>query len=127
MCDAFDGKPRAAPKTERMQQTVLAGVAMWSVWQPDRNLYFNSFFVASPDGNVAIDPLPISDADADDIAARGGLTWVLVTNRDHERDARAVAAKIRREPRLFGARRAVALGAGRSHDPAGRTRSPGPS
>jgi len=84
-------------KTDRMQQTVLAGVAMWSVWQPDRNLYFNSFFVASPDGNVAIDPLPISDADAEDIAARGGLAWVLVTNRDHERDARAVAA-------TFGAR-----------------------
>jgi uncharacterized cupin superfamily protein len=76
-----------------MQQTMLAGVAMWSVWQPDRNLFFNSFFVASPDGNVAIDPLPISDADADDIAARGGLAWVLITNRDHERDARTLAAR----------------------------------
>ena len=80
-----------------MQQTMLAGIAMWSIWQPDRNLFFNSFFVARPDGNVAIDPLPIGDADAAEIEARGGLAWVLITNRDHERDARALAAR-------FGAR-----------------------
>jgi uncharacterized cupin superfamily protein len=80
-----------------MQQTLLAGIAMWSVWQPDRNLYFNSFFVALPDGNVAIDPLPLDEGDARDIEARGGLAWILITNRDHERDARALAAR-------FGAR-----------------------
>jgi uncharacterized cupin superfamily protein len=80
-----------------MQQTMLAGIAMWSIWQPDRNLYFNSFFVARADGNVAIDPLPLSDADADEITARGGLAYVLITNRDHERDARTLATR-------FGAR-----------------------
>jgi len=76
-----------------MQQTILPGIAMWSVWQADRNLYFNSFFVARADGNVAIDPLPLGDGDAADIAARGGLAWVLITNRDHERDARALAVR----------------------------------
>jgi uncharacterized cupin superfamily protein/glyoxylase-like metal-dependent hydrolase (beta-lactamase superfamily II) len=76
-----------------MQQTMLAGIAMWSVWQPDRNLYFNSFFVAAPEGNVAIDPLPLCVGDAADIAARGGLAWIVITNRDHERDARAIAAR----------------------------------
>ncbi len=76
-----------------MQQTVVAGVAMWSVWQPDRNLYFNSFFVELADGNLAIDPLPLPDADADEIARRGGLAWIVITNRDHERDARRLAER----------------------------------
>jgi len=66
---------------------------MWSVWQPERNLYFNSLFVATPEGNVAIDPLPLGEADAREIAERGGLAWIAITNRDHERDARALAAR----------------------------------
>jgi glyoxylase-like metal-dependent hydrolase (beta-lactamase superfamily II) len=76
-----------------VQQTVVTGVAMWSVWQPDRNLYFNSFFVEHAEGNLAIDPLPLPDADADEIARRGGLAWIVVTNRDHERDARRLGER----------------------------------
>jgi uncharacterized cupin superfamily protein len=90
---ALRGTPSPSRKPPVMQQTMLAGIAMWSVWQPDRNLYFNAFFVASPDGNVAIDPLPLLESDAADIDARGGLAWILVTNRDHERDARALAVR----------------------------------
>jgi uncharacterized cupin superfamily protein len=76
-----------------MQQTVVPGVSMWSVWQPDRNLYFNSFFVRVPGGNLAIDPLPLPDADLAEIESAGGLAWIAITNRDHERDARALAAR----------------------------------
>ncbi|GAC1303396.1 MAG: hypothetical protein NVSMB21_02530 [Vulcanimicrobiaceae bacterium] len=76
-----------------MQPLALAGYAMWSVWQPDRNLYFNSLFVTTAHGNVAIDPLVLDDADAREIAERGGLAWIAVTNRDHERDARALAER----------------------------------
>jgi glyoxylase-like metal-dependent hydrolase (beta-lactamase superfamily II) len=102
-----------------MQQTMLAGIAMWSIWQPDRNLYFNSFFVARPDGNVAIDPLPLAEADAAEIAARGGVAWVLITNRDHERDARALAARF--DARLVCGEREAPLLAG----PVDRTLQPG--
>ena len=45
-----------------MQQT-SSGFAMWSVWQPDRNLFFNSYFLERADGNLAVDPLPLSDED----------------------------------------------------------------
>jgi len=76
-----------------MQQTMVPGVAMWSVWQPDRNLFFNSFFVESAEGNLAIDPLPLSAADAAEVETRGGLAWIAITNRDHERDARVLAAR----------------------------------
>jgi glyoxylase-like metal-dependent hydrolase (beta-lactamase superfamily II) len=102
-----------------MQQTMLAGIAMWSIWQPDRNLYFNSFFVARPDGNVAIDPLPLPEADAAEIAACGGLAWVLITNRDHERDGRTLAARF--DARIVCGEREAPLLAG----PVDRTLQPG--
>jgi glyoxylase-like metal-dependent hydrolase (beta-lactamase superfamily II) len=59
-----------------MQQTMVGDVWMWKRWQPDRSMDFNSFFVRSAGGNLAIDPL---EPDAEDVA------WVIVTNRDHER------------------------------------------
>jgi uncharacterized cupin superfamily protein len=65
----------------------VPGVAMWSVWQPERNLFFNSYFIETPDGNLAIDPLPLCEADAQEIDARGGVRWIVLTNRDHERDS----------------------------------------
>ena len=85
-----------------MQQTV-AGFAMWSAWQPERNLHFNSFFIERPDGNLAIDPLPLTEADAAEIERRGGLGWIVITNRDHERGARVLAER-------FGAKIAASDG-----------------
>lgn len=87
------GAPGLDAEGRGMQQTVVPGVSMWSVWQPDRNLYFNSFFVRVPGGNLAIDPLPLAEADLAEIEAAGGVGWIAITNRDHERDARALAAR----------------------------------
>jgi len=71
-----------------VQATVIPGIFMWSVWQPDRNFYFNSFFVKTDDGNLVVDPLAGDDALVEHIASMGGIAWIVVTNRDHERAAR---------------------------------------
>jgi uncharacterized cupin superfamily protein/glyoxylase-like metal-dependent hydrolase (beta-lactamase superfamily II) len=76
-----------------MQKTVVDGLSMWSVWQPGPNVFFNSFFVEAGGGNLIVDPLPLSEPDAAQIDERGGAAWVVVTNRDHERDAKNVAAR----------------------------------
>lgn len=76
-----------------MQDTVVDGVAMWSAWQPDRNLFFNSYFVASRDGNLLVDPLALSEEDVAQIEGRGGVAWIAITNRDHERESRAASAR----------------------------------
>ncbi|MGC1380781.1 MAG: cupin domain-containing protein [Candidatus Baltobacteraceae bacterium] len=76
-----------------MQPTVIDGVAMWSRWQPERNLFFNSYFVFGSNENVLVDPLPLDDRDAEEIAALGGAAWIVVTNRDHERAAGDAAAR----------------------------------
>lgn len=80
-----------------MQRTIVDGISMWSRWQPDRNVYFNSHFVYGGDENVLVDPLPLDEADAAEIAAHGGAHWVIITNRDHERAAGDAA-------RRFGAK-----------------------
>ena len=76
-----------------MQRTVIPGVSMWSVWQPERNVFFNSFFIDTPEGNLVVDPLDANEADLAEIESRGGVAWIAITNRDHERGARALAER----------------------------------
>jgi len=76
-----------------MQKTVVSGTFLWSAWQPDRNIFFNSCFIETPEGNLIVDPLPLNESDAAEIDARGGAAWVIITNRDHQRDAENVARR----------------------------------
>lgn len=75
-----------------MQPLALDGAAMWSVWQPDRNMFFNSFFLRRPDGNIVVDPLATTEQEVAFMRERGGVQTVIITNRDHERKARELAA-----------------------------------
>jgi len=70
---------------------------MWSVWQPDRNVFFNSYFLQRDGGNVVVDPLAWTPPDEAQMRERGGVSWIIITNRDHERRSRDLAA-------LFGAK-----------------------
>jgi uncharacterized cupin superfamily protein len=75
-----------------MQPTIVSGVSVWSRWQPDRQLYFNSWFVESPAGNFVVDPLDPDDSEHAHIM-RHGIAAVVVTNRDHERAAELVSER----------------------------------
>ncbi len=50
-------------------------------------MYFNSFFVECGEGNLVVDPLAADEALLARIERAGGVAWVVVTNRDHERTA----------------------------------------
>jgi len=76
-----------------MQALSIPGIFTWSVWQPERNVFFNSHFIRAEAGNVIIDPLAASDADLAQMEAMGGASLVIITNRDHERKARDFAAR----------------------------------
>ncbi len=80
-----------------MQPLSLPGMAMWSVWQPDRSMFFNSFFLERPDGNIVVDALAASDDDLAYMRGRGGARWIVITNRDHERRSRELAATLQAE------------------------------
>lgn len=78
-----------------MQPLAIPGTYTWSVWQPERNVYFNSHFFTRGGGNVVVDPLAATDSDLAQIDSLGGISLVIVTNRDHERKARDFAARFK--------------------------------
>ena len=64
----------------------------WSVFDASRNVDFHGLCWVRPGGNVLVDPLPLGDHDAAHLAALGGAAWIVVTNSDHTRAAKELAA-----------------------------------
>jgi uncharacterized cupin superfamily protein len=83
----------ASEQTTLLQKTSLPGIAMWSRWQPDRALFFNSFFIKG-EPSVIVDPLAMEESDLAAIEADGGAEWIVITTRDHEREAAALAQRL---------------------------------
>jgi hypothetical protein len=71
----------------------------WSEFNAERNIDFNSWLWVRPEGNVVIDPLPLSAHDATQLDQLGGVAWVIVTNSDH---VRATSAFIERGAKVAG-------------------------
>ncbi len=67
----------------------------WSRFDESRNIDFHSVLWVRPSGNVAIDPLPLSDHDAAHLESLGGVAQIVVTNSVHVRDARALADRMK--------------------------------
>ena len=57
----------------------------WSRFDEARNLDFHGVLWRRPEGNVAVDPLPLSPHDLAHVEALGGVRWIALTNSDHVR------------------------------------------
>ena len=66
----------------------------WSVFDEARNIDFNSFAWIRSQGNVLIDPLPLTTHDAEHLRTLGGAAWIVITNSDHLRAAKEIAKKL---------------------------------
>lgn len=67
----------------------------WSVFNERLNIDFNAFaWIRSPaeGGNVLVDPLPLTAHDAEHLRTLGGAAWIVITNSDHLRGAKEIAA-----------------------------------
>jgi hypothetical protein len=85
--NASAGVPSCAVK--RLHRDDLYG---WSRFDEARNIDFNSLLWVRDEGNVIIDPLPLSDHDRAHLDELGGAAIIVITNSDHVRDAVAVQA-----------------------------------
>ena len=65
----------------------------WSVFDAERNVDFNSTAWIRPEGNVLIDPLPLSDHDWQHLQSLGKTTWIVITNSDHIRASQDIARR----------------------------------
>jgi len=70
----------------------------WSTFNERLNVDFNAFAWIREEGNVLVDPLPLSAHDLAHLGELGGAAWIVLTNSDHVRGAReareALGAKI---------------------------------
>ena len=76
-----------------MKQTHRRDVYCWSRFDPARDLDLHSYLWVRKYGNVAIDPLPLSDHDLAHLRRLGGVSAVVVTNSDHVRGAEELALR----------------------------------
>ena len=63
----------------------------WSEFNQQRNIDFHSILWVRDDGNLVIDPLPLSAHDRAHFQELGGVQTIVVTNSDHVRAAGALA------------------------------------
>lgn len=64
----------------------------WSKFDEERNLDFHSVLWVRDEGNILIDPLPLSAHDHSHLQRLGGVNFIVITNSDHCRDAEHIAS-----------------------------------
>jgi uncharacterized cupin superfamily protein len=70
-----------------MKKLIFEDLYCWSIFSELRQIDFNGHLWVRPEGNVLIDPVPMSEPDLVQFEELGGAAWVVVTNQDHEREA----------------------------------------
>lgn len=72
-----------------MKRLIFEDIYSWSVFSEARQIDFNGHLWVRDDGNIAIDPVAMCDADRAQFEQLGGAKWIVITNRDHEREVAA--------------------------------------
>ena len=72
---------------KKLHRTDLYG---WSIFNEERNIDFHGTLWVHKQGNLLIDPLPLTEHDRKHLESLGGAYHVLITNSDHIRDTEAV-------------------------------------
>lgn len=74
-----------------MKQLHKPHLFAWSAFDEARNVDFNTTVWIRQDGNIVIDPMPLTDHDQAHLESLGGVAWVVMTNSDHIRSAQQLA------------------------------------
>ena len=66
---------------------LLPGIWQWSWFSEDKKLDFNGLFLSVGEHRILVDPPPMTAQDVAQVRAGGAIDYILITNRDHEREA----------------------------------------
>ncbi len=66
---------------------LLPGIWQWSWFSQEKQLDFNGLFLSVGEHRVLVDPPPMTQDDLSQAKQGGQVDYVLLTNRDHEREA----------------------------------------
>lgn len=70
-----------------MKRLMFEDFYSWSIFSQQRQIDFNGHLWIRPEGNVLIDPVPMNDDQFAKFQKLGGASHIIITNRDHEREA----------------------------------------
>ncbi len=74
---------------------LLPGIWQWSWFSDEKQLDFNGLFLAVGEHKIVIDPPPMTAEASTHIRRQGALDYIIVTNRDHLREAATYQAEFR--------------------------------
>ena len=74
---------------------VLSGIWQWSWFSEEKQLDFNGLFLTVGEHRVVVDPPSLTPEASTFIRRQGQLDYIVVTNRDHAREAVACQADFR--------------------------------
>jgi len=74
---------------------LLPGIWQWSSYSDEKQLDFNGLFLAVGEHKILIDPPPMTAEASTFIRRNGPVDYVLITNRDHIREAVACQTEFR--------------------------------
>ncbi len=74
---------------------LLSGIWQWSWFSEDKQIDFNGLFLNVGEHKILIDPPPMTVEASTFIRRQGGLDYIIVTNRDHAREAATYQAEFR--------------------------------
>ena len=66
---------------------ILPGMWQWSWFSEEKQLHFNGLFLTVGEHRVLVDPPPLTAEATTTIRRQGQLDYIIVTNRDHAREA----------------------------------------
>lgn len=66
---------------------LLPGIAQWSWFSQEKQLDFNGLFLTLGEHRILVDPPPMAPDEISDVKRGGALDYIIVTNRDHAREA----------------------------------------
>ncbi|HBP90205.1 MAG TPA: hypothetical protein PKK23_01370 [Nitrospirales bacterium] len=68
-------------------KTILPRISEWSCFSEEKGLNFNGHLLAVGEHRILVDPPPMSPTDMAMTQRGGDPDYIILTNRDHERDA----------------------------------------
>ena len=66
---------------------ILPGIATWSWFSEEKQINFNGHLLDVGEHRILVDPPPLSDTDLAQLRNAGQIDYILLTNRDHERES----------------------------------------
>lgn len=69
---------------------IVPGIWQWSWFSEEKQLDFNGHLLEVGDHRVIVDPPPMTEEDLDAVRRGGQVDYIVITNRDHSREAGAL-------------------------------------